>query len=293
LSERGGQEEQLPALLAAFEAAAQTRDDAGLRRVAEAADVLRSRLLEHPEADAARDASEALWFEHAFLTAELEGLAEEGRRLLDAAARDEVEGAQAAAAGFTRSLARIGAVLEVRALRAPAAGATPAGAAPAEGSAPVSARPALGSPERPTNSHGTRVMDGDEVEALLKRNNWGVLATTLDGVPYGVPIIYGWDGADIYFVTGPGRKAEFMSANPAVTLTITEVEDGGVRWRSVIVHGEAQTLTGVGERLRALGALRRQRPGLKRRSAKDAARLARARFIRIQASEITGRALGY
>jgi nitroimidazol reductase NimA-like FMN-containing flavoprotein (pyridoxamine 5'-phosphate oxidase superfamily) len=74
---------------------------------------------------------------------------------------------------------------------------------------------------------------------------------------------------------------------------VTEVEDGGARWRSVIVRGEARLLTGVGERLRALGALRRQRPGTKRRSAKDAARLVRARFMQIRTSALTGRSLGF
>jgi nitroimidazol reductase NimA-like FMN-containing flavoprotein (pyridoxamine 5'-phosphate oxidase superfamily) len=295
----------LPSLLARLEAAARRRAPSDIDELVRAPALLRRLLLDHPESGAGDAASDAAWYEHAFLTAELETVSAEAGRV--AATRGEPAGAaEEAAAALVRALARVAAVLEVRALREPAGRNPDAGAAEEpgaadpesaghtpDGGAPAGQRPPGTTPASPLNSHGTRSLAPEEIDALLRRNNWGVLATSLDDEPYGVPIIYGWDGEGLYFVTGPGRKADFMEANPAVTLTVTEVEDGGARWRSVIVRGEARRLTGVGERLRALGALRRQRPGTRRRSAKDAARLARARFIEIRTAELTGRSLGF
>jgi nitroimidazol reductase NimA-like FMN-containing flavoprotein (pyridoxamine 5'-phosphate oxidase superfamily) len=283
----------LPSLLARLEAAARRRDASDLAELAGAPALLRRLLLDHPESGTGAATSDAVWYEHAFLTAELETLSAAASRVA-AAHGERTADTDEAAAELVRTLARVAAVLEVRALREPVA--APAGrhaAAPDSAGDGTGARTGGASPAGPLNSHGTRSLTADEIDGLLRRNNWGVLATSLDDEPYGVPIIYGWDGEGLYFVTGPGRKADFMEANPAVTLTVTEVEDGGARWRSVIVRGEARLLTGVGERLRALGALRRQRPGTKRRSAKDAARLVRARFMQIRTSALTGRSLGF
>lgn len=106
-----------------------------------------------------------------------------------------------------------------------------------------------------------RVVAGGEIEEILERNWWGVLSMTLEECPYAVPVVYGYDGSAFYIATGPGRKLETLLANPAACLTITELEEAGALWRSVVVTGTASPVEGLGERLAAFNALRRQRWG--------------------------------
>lgn len=129
-----------------------------------------------------------------------------------------------------------------------------------------------------------------EVAALLERNWWGTLAVAADARPYAVPVVYGWDGRDFYVANTPGRKARTLEVNPAVCLTVVEVEDRGRSWRSVVVEGRAESVSGPRGYLTALQALRRQvgKEGPPPSPA-DLARLARARVIRIVPEEVSGR----
>lgn len=129
-----------------------------------------------------------------------------------------------------------------------------------------------------------------EIRDLIQRNNWGVLATSAYDQPYAVPVIYGFDGEFFYVANSPGRKVRNLEANPSVCLTIAEVENGGVRWRSVVVIGRVEWIEEVSGRLHAFNVLRKQHGDRPRRSVRDAARLARARVVRIIPTEITGRA---
>jgi uncharacterized protein len=137
---------------------------------------------------------------------------------------------------------------------------------------------------------GPRTLSRAEIETILGRNWWGVLATTLNGEPYGVPVAYGYDGDALYIATGPGRKLANLMANPLACFTITEVGAGDAGWCSVIVAGEATPIESLAERLRALNVLRRQVAGHRTASPRDAATAARASVIRLVPEERTGRA---
>ena len=137
------------------------------------------------------------------------------------------------------------------------------------------------------------VLSKEEIDEFLRNGFWGVLATSVDGEPYGVPIIYAYDeDGTFYIANGPGKKIQNMEANPNVTLTIVELEDYGRRWKSVIVYGKAEILTELGEKMHAFNALRKQipRPAV---SVRDAARVAMAKVVRIVPTLMTGKATGY
>lgn len=138
-----------------------------------------------------------------------------------------------------------------------------------------------------------RALSKQEIDAFLKQGFWGVLATSLNDEPYGVPIIYAYDEQGVFYIAnGPGKKIRIVEQNPSVTITIVELEDYGRRWKSVIVYGKAELVHELGEKLHAFNALRKQipRPSVR---LKDAAKLAMAKVIRIVPTEITGKAIGY
>ena len=172
-----------------------------------------------------------------------------------------------AAAEVRRQLDRIEAALELH-LGPPPAPATSAG--PAHGRTPIPLDPA-------------------ETDAILRRNCWGVLATAAGARAYAVPVIYGYDGSSIYLVSGPGRKLAAIRENPGVCFTVAEVEAGGARWRSVVLHGEAAPVEELLARIAAFNVLRRQISGHRTASARDVTRLTSAAVVRITPAEITGR----
>ena len=137
-----------------------------------------------------------------------------------------------------------------------------------------------------------RPLSREEIDEFLRRGFWGVLATSLNDEPYGVPIIYAYDEDGTFYVAnGPGKKIRIMEQNPNVTLTVVELEDYGRKWKSVIVYGKVEILHELGAKLHAFNALRKQipRPAARLR---DAAKLAMAKVIRIVPTEITGKAIG-
>jgi nitroimidazol reductase NimA-like FMN-containing flavoprotein (pyridoxamine 5'-phosphate oxidase superfamily) len=103
------------------------------------------------------------------------------------------------------------------------------------------------------------ILPPDQIEDLLERSIIGRIAccghgTTGDGRPYLVPIAYGYDGEAIYAHSGPGRKLDFMRAEPRVTF---EVDEGTApdRWRSVILEATFEEITGDEQREAALRTL--------------------------------------
>lgn len=97
------------------------------------------------------------------------------------------------------------------------------------------------------------VLGEDEIDALLRSALVGRIACCRhDGDrPYLVPIPYGYDGASIYSISGPGRKIAIMREQPEVMFEVDEAtaED---RWRSVIAEGRFEEITESAERQRAI-----------------------------------------
>lgn len=137
----------------------------------------------------------------------------------------------------------------------------------------------------------SRALDAAEIDACLRATKWGVLATIEDGGPYAVPVVFGYDGKQLYVASVAGRKMRNIDANPEVCLTIADVAPRMARWRSVLVRGQARHVRDPVGLAKAMRALRRNvaMPV----TAQDLARLARARVFRIEAVELTGRATGW
>ncbi|HET9983784.1 MAG TPA: pyridoxamine 5'-phosphate oxidase family protein [Longimicrobiales bacterium] len=134
-----------------------------------------------------------------------------------------------------------------------------------------------------------RALSRQEIDALIRRQGWGVLATSVEDRPYAVPVVYAYDGDGFVIANAPGKKATNLAANPFVCLTITDVKDPAVGWSSVVVLGRARPIERLAERLAAFELLRRQRRSGGSPRLRDAALLARAIVVRIEPEEITGR----
>lgn len=102
-----------------------------------------------------------------------------------------------------------------------------------------------------------RHLDNDNVERLLRTSIVGRIACCDhgagggDGRPYVVPLAYGYDGESIYAHSGPGKKLNFMRANPLVSVEVDEATAPD-RWSSVIAEGVFEELTEPSARAAAL-----------------------------------------
>ena len=100
-----------------------------------------------------------------------------------------------------------------------------------------------------------------EMHALLQRESFGHLGCSRDGRPYVVPMNYAYNGKELYFFTTEGMKTQFMEANPKVCLQVEEVTNSS-HWRSVMVIGQAERLTGNEDTQRAMQLIFERNPSL-------------------------------
>jgi uncharacterized protein len=237
--------------------------------------------------------SEHTAFEHAFLAVEIDALGREASRLIasDAGSRG------AALERVRRRLHRLEAVLELHLQRDEACeiggvadpGSEPTARVGRSNGSPDAVEAPSAAP-RARRPGSTRPMTASEVNEFLDLRSWGLLCTGDADGPYAVPVSYGFDGTDLFFATGPGRKATHLAANAAVCLTVPDVTDGA-RWRSVVVRGRAVPVTGLPAKLRAGSLVLRTRAGAGI-SATDLRRMRSATIYRIEPTEMSGRATG-
>lgn len=253
---------------------------------------------------------ESTAFEHAFLASEIEAFA---REVEAAAGAERAAGParEAARLRVARRIHRIQAILELHvekgedpeagaACMGPVVQAPPLGAGRPE---PAGARPpgpggepdgsaGRGAGRRAARETRARALTREESASFLRRRAWGVLATAAGGVPYAVPVAYGFDGRDVYLASGRGRKLEALRANPAVCLTVAEVRGRGEAWSSVVVIGEAEPVHGLRARIHAIATIRRQQARVAALPPGAASRFLRASLFRIRPRELTGRRQG-
>lgn len=86
-----------------------------------------------------------------------------------------------------------------------------------------------------------RSLSNLECTRLLSDNRLAHLACAKDGKPYVVPIYFAYADSHLYAFSMPGKKIEFMRANPEVSL-IVEDWGHGREWRSVHVEGRFEEL---------------------------------------------------
>jgi len=108
-----------------------------------------------------------------------------------------------------------------------------------------------------------RLMSETRALELLRSSEYGVLSmVTEEGLPYGIPINYVWDGGNsIYIHCAPeGKKLRALAKNSHVTFCII----GNVNllpgkftteYESVVLYGEARTGLTAEERMKALHLL--------------------------------------
>ncbi|MFT4040376.1 MAG: pyridoxamine 5'-phosphate oxidase family protein [Thermomicrobiales bacterium] len=104
-----------------------------------------------------------------------------------------------------------------------------------------------------------RVLPDEQIEALLQTAIVGRIACCAhgavgDGRPYLVPLAYGYDGDSVYAHSGPGRKLDFMRAEPRVTFEVDRAEAAD-RWQSVVAEATFAEITDPAERETALRTL--------------------------------------
>ena len=86
-----------------------------------------------------------------------------------------------------------------------------------------------------------RTLTALECTKLLTANRVGRLACAKDGQPYIVPIHYAHADNHLYAFSMPGKKIEWMRANPLVSAQVEERGEGR-GWQSVVVDGRYEEL---------------------------------------------------
>ena len=80
-----------------------------------------------------------------------------------------------------------------------------------------------------------------ECAKVLTANRLARLACTNNGRPYIVPIYFAYAENYLYAFSMPGKKIEWMRANPRVSVLVEEREQGR-EWKSVVVDGRYEEL---------------------------------------------------
>ena len=146
-------------------------------------------------------------------------------------------------------------------------------------------------PETRPAEDASRALEVSEIRALLRELGWGTLATVRDGEPYGVPVGYALGGDCVYIASGLGRKLSNLERDPAVCLTVCAVQTFDV-WRSVVIEGRAEEVTGLRARAVAIAAFVGQKSPRGGINVTDARRMLGARLFRLSLEGAAGRARG-
>lgn len=80
-----------------------------------------------------------------------------------------------------------------------------------------------------------------ECTKLLSAGRLGHLACARDGRPYVVPLYFAYADTHLYAFSMPGKKIDFMRANPLVSVVV-ENRGQGREWQSVVVDGRFEEL---------------------------------------------------
>ncbi|CAN7329132.1 pyridoxamine 5'-phosphate oxidase family protein [Aminobacter sp. LjRoot7] len=76
---------------------------------------------------------------------------------------------------------------------------------------------------------------------ILTRSHFGHLGCAKDSRPYVVPFYFCYSDSRLYAFSMPGKKVDYMRANPSVCVLVEERGEGR-EWRSVLVDGRFEEL---------------------------------------------------
>jgi nitroimidazol reductase NimA-like FMN-containing flavoprotein (pyridoxamine 5'-phosphate oxidase superfamily) len=138
----------------------------------------------------------------------------------------------------------------------------------------------------------------EEMERILREETLGYLGLSMDGMPYVVPLNYGYvEGKILFHCALTGKKLDYLKANPQVCFAVGRQSGRVVRHPqgalchaendSVICYGTARIVEGVEERRDALTAFNRCLQPDAEEIALEAA--AKCYAVEITITEMTGR----
>jgi len=132
-----------------------------------------------------------------------------------------------------------------------------------------------------------------ECTQLLDANRLAHLACSNDGRPYIVPIYYAHAENTLYAFSMPGKKIDWMRANPLVSVLVEEHKKGR-EWKSVIADGRYEELPDrIGQRDYAWSLLSKHvdwwEPGALKPVVPPMSDHSRHIFFRVLIEQLTGR----
>ena len=144
------------------------------------------------------------------------------------------------------------------------------------------------------------IKDRAEIEGILQRGRICHLGLVDRGLPYVVPVNYGYRSGCLYVHSArAGRKIEILGRNSIVSFSVY-IDDGlvqsdvacswGMRYRSVMGTGTAELLEGREEKEQALRIIMEHYAGPV--SAFEAARVDSVLIIRIKIDSLSGKKSG-
>jgi len=112
------------------------------------------------------------------------------------------------------------------------------------------------------------IADKNEIEAIIHKSQICRLGLADEGVPYIVPLCFGYRNNTLYFHSAKeGRKIEMLKRNHQVCFEFdvdTQIHDGetacscGMNYRSVIGYGTASLIDHPAQKRKALDIIMRQ-----------------------------------
>jgi nitroimidazol reductase NimA-like FMN-containing flavoprotein (pyridoxamine 5'-phosphate oxidase superfamily) len=143
------------------------------------------------------------------------------------------------------------------------------------------------------------ICDPKVIESIISRANVCRLAMCDEGLPYVVPLCFGYEKGALYFHSATvGRKLEILKKNPKVSFEmdidwelVKSSDRCNMRYRSVIGFGDASLIEASEDKRNALDLIMRhyhQEP-----FAYPQDTLKRTAIIKVEIEEMTGKAYGY
>ncbi|WP_353633890.1 pyridoxamine 5'-phosphate oxidase family protein [Halobacterium sp. NMX12-1] len=89
-------------------------------------------------------------------------------------------------------------------------------------------------------------MDETERDEFLRQRGIGVLSLASENVAYGMPVSFGWDGDDLYFILlqfgEDSEKLDYAATTERATFSTYNFEDEH-HWRSVVARGPLEEVS--------------------------------------------------
>ncbi|MCU0571357.1 MAG: pyridoxamine 5'-phosphate oxidase family protein [Syntrophobacteraceae bacterium] len=142
------------------------------------------------------------------------------------------------------------------------------------------------------------IMDRRAIDDIIRRSRVCRLGLCHGGLPYIVPMCFGYDGAHLYLhAAAQGRKIDILGSNNLACFEFDILHEvtpsdrpcgWGMKYESVVGFGTAELIRDPGSREQALGWIMRQY-GVPEEPFSEAS-LDRTLIIRVTIQEITGKA---